>query len=119
MRFSSISLAALSISVALAVCVGGCKEERAGSAYHPNASVWYPSPLDAKHAAQSPQIAPAVPGIANMGESGTTRATASIGGIGGGPTDGTYKGEHRGHLGAGTTTGTVDDAAKAVSRTGK
>jgi hypothetical protein len=123
MRFTSLSFTALSVSVALGLCVAGCKENRADSAYHPSPGSWYghnPSTVDGTHAAQSPGLAPKVLNEGTSAESaaGTTRATASLGGTGGGPTDGAAtKPEHKGHFGM--TTGTIDDGAKAVSRTGK
>ncbi len=122
MRFTSITLAALSLSVGLGVCAAGCNERRADSAYHPSPAAWYgynPSTVDGSHAAKPTNIAPQVPGdLTETITPGTTRATAGVGGIGGGPTDGTApKGEHKGHFGA--VSGKTDDGTIAVSRTGK
>lgn len=122
MRFTTLTFAAFSLTLGLGLGATGCREDRADSAYHPSPAAWYgynPSPVDGKHTAKSPNTVPLVPGIATDDlMPGTTRATANVGGTGGGPSNGgTLMGEHRGH--SGTASGTADNGALAVSRTGK
>lgn len=114
---SSLSVAALSITTALGLCLGGCSNgEQAASTYHPAPGAWYAGETAANgtHAAQStsmPGEESAIPG--------TTRKTAGFGGTGGGPSNGgaDVKKAPRGHVDG--TTGVADDGAKGVSRTGK